>query len=61
MTAVAPGFRSVCALTGERAEGPSAFFRALDVLNARDEKICAAADDAADRDDWVVDEWWADR
>lgn len=57
----APEFRSVCALTGDRSDQPSAFFRALNDLNARDEKVCAAADDAADLDDWDCDEWWAER
>lgn len=56
MTASAPVFRSLCQLTGERADGPSAFFRALDGLNSRDEQVCDEAELAADS--WDHDEWW---
>lgn len=36
--------------------GPSAFFRALDRLNARDAQVCDEAEIAADN--WDHDEWW---
>lgn len=47
----APISRTVCQFTGARDAAPSAFFRALDRLSARDDAVCDEADAAADGDD----------